>query len=891
MPVADEGAAPPLDAKRERELYTALIAALPLTDAHRAELRAKRGFTDDTIDRCRFRSGGEHVFDVVRQVQRTHQATDAEMVAAGLMAPSKKDQKLYANGQLAGDRIIIPYLAGDGETVYFLRPHKLGFKGHGVRLYCEYTARGWAEHDVLILTEGEFKAAAAAQLGYRALAAPGISSFAGQHFRRLEQTVKQVPHKQLVVCFDRETKADPALPGYKDDFRKRYDVEWYSWLLATKLQAQIALLPQDWMVDGKVDIDGAVAGGHTAAEFDEVIRQAFAPGPFLDQLEEEAGGVVARRARHYAGNERPKPLKIFSSRAAGYGYTWEPPGEDLPTEPISDFVVKLERMVQTDTQMERLVRVINKNGEASEPLIVTPQDMSGVRYWRQWAASHGDYNWFGKQYHLDAVWTHLHNQHDGSIIRRTVLGGEIESGLWLFQNGIITGGRYIAPRADDGLTWVGRRGFELAETEGQPRLLNADPESVRQLGDVHAELLELLHHNLDGCTGWLALGWAIATLFSRVLFNRYKCFPILFGMGDASSGKTTMARWLMNGFFGIDTQGKPMISTEKSQYRLLAKRCSLPAWFDEFRETRDTARHVTAFCSIYNRQAYSRAMRSNDLQTDSVPVRGTLMLGGVVPPKDDQLQSRLVFLRYDAERRDNRSEEDGGTYPQIEAQLDRLNDLLISALLRFDELLPDLLSELNVVQSIFYKETGNARMALNYAMPVAAFHTLCGDLVDNKKLLRHTLEVMKTSVDRLLGDHPLTDFWDALAAMAAKGRLTRDHIGADPKTVWLWIPGIFQEYEANFRRRRSELTFTQNDVKDWIAKQPYWIAPPKQDGKQRRDVQKRLGGVRRRCFALRRAFIPAALAEALEAIDQPDMPPESPYEQGDFLAETLTPSE
>lgn len=886
--MSDDGALPQLDAKRQTELYTALIAALPLTSTHREELRRKRGFSDETIDRCRFRSGGEHVFEIMRAVQQEAQASDAEMEAAGLLAPSRKNGQLYANGQLAGDRVIIPYLAADGVTCYFLRPHKLGFKGHGVRVYCEYTACGWTTDDLLVLTEGEFKAAAAAQLGYRAIATPGISSFAGEHFSRLEQTLKQVPYKRLVVCFDRETKADPRLPSYKDDFRKRYDVEWYSWLLATKLDGLVVQLPTSWMENGKIDIDGALAAGRDRSAFDQVVATAVPPGQYLNELEEEAGAVVARRVRRYANADRPKPLKIFDSRTAGYGYVWEPPGEDLPPEPISDFVVKLERMVQTDTQMERIVRVVNKSGEASEPLVVQPTDMSGVRQWRQWAASHGDYNWFGKQYHLDAVWTHLHNQHDGSLIRRTALGGEIEPGLWLFQNGIITQGRYIPPRTTDGIAWVGRRGYEMSELEGQPGIRNVDPESARQLGAKHAELLELMRRNLGDATGWLGLGWAIATVFSLPIFNRYKSFPILFGMGEAGSGKTTMARWLMNGFFGIDTQGKPMMSTEKSQYRLLAKRCSLAAWFDEFRESRDTARHVTAFCSIYNRQGYSRAVRSNDLQTDNVPVRGALLLGGVVPPKDDQLLSRCVLLRHDADRRDNRSEEEGGTYGQVEQQLDRMNDFLVSALLRYDQLLPELMSELQVVQGIFYRHTGNARMALNYAMPVAAFHTLCGDLVESRRLIEFTLESMSAGVDRLLGDHPLTDFWDAISAMATKGVLTKDHLGADHETVWLWLPGIFQEYEANHRRRRDQLQFTQADVKDWITKQPYWRAPEGKTGNvSRRDVQKRLGGANRRCVALRRAYIPAALAEALESVGVPETP-ESPYVQGELLSDDQT---
>ncbi|MDP3911644.1 MAG: toprim domain-containing protein [Gemmatimonadales bacterium] len=859
---------------RHEELYAAVVERFPLTDAHRAELGAKRGFTDDTITRCRFVSGGTHAFDLVRDVQRACQATDAEMVAAGLLAPSKKDGKLYANGQLVDDRVLIPYLRVDGSC-YHVRPHKLGFKGHGIRLFSEMTAKGWAQDEVLIVTEGEFKAVAAAQLGYRALAVPGLSSFAGQHFERLEQVVKGVGHKRLVVLFDREVKGDPKLPNYKEDPRKRYDTEFYTWMLAQRLKGSVGQLPESWMQNGKIDIDGALAAGRTRAEFDRIVRGALEPHVYMDSLPDEAGAIVGRRMNRYLKRDKTKALKIFDSRHSGCGYLWEEAigdSGDSRTEVISHFVLRLERIVHTDEQVERIVRVIDHVGEVGPPIVVAPADMSSLRGWRQWCAAHGDYDWTGTQKQLDAIWSYLHAQSDGTIIRRTALGGEIEPGLWLFQNGIITQGRYVAPRQDDGLTWIGRRGFEMVELGGQPRLLAADIDAARTLGDPHRVLLERLRENLGSPSGWLGIGWAVATLFSRPLFNRYKVFPLLYCMGEAGSGKTTFARWLMNGFFGISGSGAPMMSTEKSQYRTLAKRCSIAAWFDEFRESRDTAKHIAAFCSIYNRQAYQRARKTGDLQTDEVPVRGTLLLAGVVPPKDDQLLSRCVLLRFDADRRDNRPEDEGGTYQAIDTGLvERLNDLCVSALLRYDELLPDVMSEVESARKIFARRTGNARMALNYAMAVGAFHVLCGDLVDSRALLQFAHECMASSGDRLVSEHPLADFWDAVSTMAVDGVVTSSHLNSDGEYVFLWLPGVFQAYERNHRMRRGDVQFRAADVRDWIAKQPYWVAPPAapqgdKDRKVRRDVVRRMNGPPKRVVVLRRDLCPQALTEALSHV-------------------------
>lgn len=51
--------------------------------------------------------------------------------------------------------------------------------------------------------------------------------------------------------------------------------------------AKIARLPDAWMVDGKADIDGVLAGGHTRDELREVLAGAVEPGAFAATLSEQ----------------------------------------------------------------------------------------------------------------------------------------------------------------------------------------------------------------------------------------------------------------------------------------------------------------------------------------------------------------------------------------------------------------------------------------------------------------------------------------------------------------------------------------------------------------------------------------------------------------------------
>ena len=68
-----------------------------------------------------------------------------------------------------------------------------------------------------------------------------------------------------------EIKDDPKLPNYKPDVTDRYDTQYYAYLMAKMLNKSgfetiIGTLPDSWRVQGKIDIDGALAQRGHATE-------------------------------------------------------------------------------------------------------------------------------------------------------------------------------------------------------------------------------------------------------------------------------------------------------------------------------------------------------------------------------------------------------------------------------------------------------------------------------------------------------------------------------------------------------------------------------------------------------------------------------------------------
>lgn len=165
--------------------------------------------------------------------------------------------------------ILIPYFTEAGKLSH-LRPHKGMSEGAPPRLYVARPTHGdHSNYDRVVITEGEFKAAALWQVcGYKVAVAaiPGITMskhwLVEEEIRKLLKTTKP---RTVIVGFDNEEKGDPSLPGYKLDRRKRFDAEIWARYLAEKCRKEgysgrVVRIPDGWRdAFGKADWDDALA--------------------------------------------------------------------------------------------------------------------------------------------------------------------------------------------------------------------------------------------------------------------------------------------------------------------------------------------------------------------------------------------------------------------------------------------------------------------------------------------------------------------------------------------------------------------------------------------------------------------------------------------------------
>lgn len=796
-----------MEAVQPRDVYQRLVKVATLTDAHREELRTKRGFTDATIERLAFRSCGQHMVQVIEQLKA--EFGERPLLKAGLLVEANGN--LFINDQLLENRILIPYLDEQGY-VYHLRPHKLGFKGIPSEAYCRYLLQDNRGH--IVLTEGEFKAAALQQWGFAALGIPGVSSFAGTNFERLVELLKAFLVKSVTIVFDNEEKGNPQYPNYKERVEDRYDTQAWSYITGWKLSkvgfdVRIGWLPDAWRQNGKADWDGALAAGHNVTEVKRVIDAAVTPREFLESLDEEAKRVVQKKVTRFFANLpiRREFNKYVADRKQG-DHVW--------TDIISNFVINIKSSFFTSEGVIRNVQLVNEYGEVSETFALHPGDMAGLNEWKKFCFSKGNYVFQGRSDDLINIWKLEFLRDSGELIYQPDRIGRIAHDLWLFGNLAIKGGQVYRPD-NDGIIWIDGKGYKPQSLQ-----INAKGEAVEDAipalyeGDIDIrDVAHKLRQSVGGYEAYIGLGWVIATIFSEDIFAKYKVLPILFPHGKRESGKSTFMRWLMS-FFGIETEGTGIAETSQNFIaRALSYYSSLGVWFDEYRNEAKVIAKDGFFRSAYNRQLSGKGT-ATAFQARGFAVHGSLAISGEELPQDNGLFTRCVPIQLSANRRDR------AWYDWLNRQADKFSGFVYRLILEYDQYKDKILEYIAELKEDLVARDISDRTAENWAICAGAFLAVVEEDPKFVHWVGQACEEIKRTGEQ---EHMLNQFWEDIEYLYSAGELNTEYLKVVDDSLFIWFNSVYEAWALHFRRKTGREPFDRASILKYMKDEPYYGGP------------------------------------------------------------------
>lgn len=811
-----------IDPRQFSEIYNAFVAASKLTDEDRGWLKIKRGFSDETIDAIKVRSCSPDNIAAINALQFKYGIDNAR--SSGLWFGQGPNRKLTDSGN-----VIIPYL--EGSDVVSLRPHKDALKGLTLPFYLPFGRP--LKPGLCILAESEFKAVAAAQLGYQAIGIAGIAAAARTHYKALVELLKTSGATSLCVMFDNEEKGNPQFPNFKKHFWDRYDTQFFAYYMAEKLaydgiDSSVAVLPDRWMIDGKIDIDGALAAGKTREDFRMVIDERRSPDDYLKTLPADVQILVRRRWE--------KMFIQIPVRIERNCYV-VPRGDPAVDTPISNFVFSIDNNVYSaDGDCRREVTIKSRIGDVYRKQTLEGKHLAHLPPFQARTASIGPLQFTGTQKELEMV---VAFESAREIGKRTVqpdhCGWNEAAGMFLFENGGVSskGERLLAD--DDSIVWSGLTGWQAIQlAQGSADKSSGLPVLAPEDMDP-GMLIDMIASNFgDDMEIRMACAWSVACLVSQWVVP--KCggaFPILFVQGQARAGKSTLAKWLC-AMAGLKTDGFSYpAGTLVGAQRGLAFYSSLPFWMDEYRNSTKHTDKEGMLRSAYDGQGALKGLRSGFGVRANV-IRGRVILSGQDTPIDVALQQRCITVRV---KENNRSSQD--IYNQLNALMPSMSGVIPVIVRRFYERQQNVFEAISTARSAFRRAGLDDRTAITYAILVGVYDAIVRE--DHAEFLAYVMKHAKESFAIKSDEKPPYLFLDGIATLMSRGQLNGNAVRAVSGLLAIDVAPAYQAWREAIRRTGDDFNFKQVTVVNEFEEI---------DGFVERERMVKFGSANRKCLIL-----------------------------------------
>jgi len=869
--------------EQSHKLFAEVVERASLSDEDAEWLRQERGLDRDVLDEMKIRSVGRELKFILKD-------PEAEYGAKALYDVGLYGEKMVPYQPLTGvvwkDEAevpyrgpLIPYLDLNG-SVFFLRAHKYSLRKaqrtHGQHIYVPPRTRTMlAEGDgTLVVAESEFKAVASTVFGVPAIGLPGINTFTGDQFPRLVDFLRALQGlAKLIIVFDQELKTDPNLRNYKPNPLNAWDTPYWAIWLAEQLYSdldvptRVGVLPADWMSEGKIDIDGALAAGRSAAEYQErVVAGSLSPRGYLRALPADAQEIVSWKLRrsdagaYFCKKTRGTPAGRLAVRG-GYGFesvvTKKVDGEEQDIrifDLVSNFTLKIDEVVYDPEERAYRRRAVFKGPGGKMEVPEEPLNevhLADVRSFRKYLLrTTRDCEWWGNEKQWDCVRRYVKDRASPlTVLTPMAVGYLQDQGLWLFGNCVVKDGRIFLPaprkegskRSDfdvpEDVIYVGTTGFRPQALVPKGKVCLPSGRRTDSNEEVFVSLTNegkldvkefwstvKVAYGPNTNTQWYALlgiGWVLGTLISHDFEGEY---PICAIGGDSGGGKTTFRSWLLTLVgFPHDYKALDAIETSLPAHRRNLKYWrSLPYALEEYRSNHaDSAKFLSWIRNVFDQSAAGRATLGAKNRDEAIHAR--LLLSGEDFPTGDTaaIPTRLMRLSFPKNLLEHYSEK---ALHQLQAWAKEglLSILARDFLLSYDE---DAFEEAvrQCERKLGAMVPGlSSRLRRSYAIVGAVIgSTIVPGFDANDKgaftdFLRSELGALHSQVREA---EPILHFFERMSNLTAHDR--RGVIRESEGSIWLRWPGAYTAVEkitgpfpVNANSLRGNLENLLNAVRD-----------------------------------------------------------------------------
>jgi len=326
-------------------------------------------------------------------------------------------------------------------------------------------------------------------------------------------------------------------------------------------------------------------------------------------------------------------------------FTLEPAGANkYKAVAFSNFVMYVNFHMNNGIQAKRIITITNIKGKRKTVDIPTDKLVSRNEF-KKFCESLGNFRFFGSDGKLDMLKAYLYEQErECAVISE--LGWQGDDKFWAWSNGIYTNKFHALDK--NGYVEINDKHFYIAagNTE-QPNRVRSYSGQIRfrHFVDHHVTFTEYasLYCQVFPTNGAIILSFAIACLFSDIVYEAKNFFPLLFIYGEGGSGKGSAIKMAQR-MFGVPQDPLTLVgkaNTDKSKIALFAQYHNGLLLLEEYVPNHDTDQFLK---NLWDRYGYKRRTLDMGYNTESVPITSCAAITANFTPSDDPLLQRMIYL-------------------------------------------------------------------------------------------------------------------------------------------------------------------------------------------------------------------------------------------------------
>jgi hypothetical protein len=323
-------------------------------------------------------------------------------------------------------------------------------------------------------------------------------------------------------------------------------------------------------------------------------------------------------------------------------YTLERAGDRWKSVPFTNFKMRVLYHMNDGKMPMRMIEIINVKGRMKRVGVPTDRMVSKNEF-KKLCEGYGNYRFFGSDGKLDMLKAYLYEQ-ERQAFKIEELGWH-EDGFWVWSNGIFNA--KFNPLDANGYVELHDKHYFIpagnTDEPGRNRKFNNQLRFRHFDHSITFTEWSKMYHDVFPENGATILTFAIACLFSDIVFDKKQFFPLLFIYGEGGSGKGSAVK-LAQRLFGVPQDPLTLsgkANTDKAKIAIFAQFINSMLLLEEYTPNHDTDQLLK---NLWDRYGYKRRTMDATYNTETVPIQSGVSVTSNFTPSDDPLLQRVIYL-------------------------------------------------------------------------------------------------------------------------------------------------------------------------------------------------------------------------------------------------------